>query len=60
MRVGVVGGGTRWRREGCGSLAHDREGHVVTGVCGRGRWLLQAQVAIPGARSYLPMRPTLR
>jgi hypothetical protein len=46
----------RWqRREGGGSLARDREGHGITGVCNRGRWLLQAQEALLGARGYLPM-----
>lgn len=52
------GGGWRSGRgadEGCGSLRCDGEGHGITGVCNRGRWLLQARAALPGARGYLPM-----
>jgi hypothetical protein len=57
--VRVLDGANGWRSrrgrgEGCGPLRGDGEGHVVTGVCGRGRWLLQAQVAFPGCVPALP------
>jgi hypothetical protein len=43
--LGVVGGGARGGAdEGCGSLRRGREGHVVTGVCGRGRDALPKDV----------------
>jgi hypothetical protein len=39
---------------GWGPLRCNREGHVVSGVCNRGRWLLRAQVAYPGRVHALP------
>src|SRR5262245_47271451 len=40
--------------KGRGLLRRDREGQVVTRVCGRDRWLLRAQVALPGRVPALP------
>ena len=56
MSVGVMGGGATQRGagEGCGSLPRDGEGHMVTGVCGRDRWLAVAQVVDPGRVLCLP------
>ena len=60
----TVGGGARtagrqraWAGadEDWGSFRRGGEGQGVTGVCDRGRWLLQAQGADPGRVLYLPM-----
>ena len=58
MRVGEG----RWRGAGGGGgpLRRNGEGQGVTGVCDRGRWLLQARGACPGACGYLPMPATHR
>jgi len=56
--VGVEG----WRSGrgiggGCGPLRCDREGHVVTGVCGRGRWLSQQRWPSLGCVGTCPCAP---
>jgi hypothetical protein len=57
--VGGRGGGAAPAGVGvrCGAT---REGQGVTGVCDRGRWLLQARAALPGACGHLPMPATRR
>ena len=55
MSVGAKDGDASRAGRGLWLATGDGEGHVVTGVCCRGRWLLQAQGAGPGRVRCLPM-----